>query len=298
MSLRARARAAGAANPAVEEAAIPATVVEQAAAPVQAAVVDDAPWEDVDEVIVTASEEAAAIDAGSTAIVEAEEHAVVTASPSRGSMVEAQKELADAGFATDTSFGTFPSFVLANIGKFQCKDWSPVPFEKLVALDVVVIQVRRKWLYREKALKDAALCYSYDELPFPKNANAADANGGLVSAFIDKLESEGKEWESKLYYEALALIVGGEGEGWQDHVEEMILISMSPTTKTKWSGFVLQNKFVRKLLPHEYVTRISCGPMMQAKGNNYYPMAFKIRGKVDLSTFSGADEFEIVSDVA
>lgn len=214
----------------------------------------------------------------------------------QGGFKAAQEELENSGYATDVAFGTFPQFVLNNLGLFECKDWSDRPLAELTALHVIVVQVRRKWLYREKKEKGARVRYSYDTLPFPKNPDAADAAGNPISAFTAMLEGEGAEWESKMYYEALAVVTGGEGNGWQDHVEEMILISMSPTSKGKWSGYTIQTKFMKKLMPHQIVTRITRGPMMTVKDQNFYPLAFKYLGKADLSAFAVADGVDVVGD--
>lgn len=222
---------------------------------------------------------------------------VAVHSHQQGGFLAAQQELEEQGYATDVSFGTFPQFVLNNLGLFECKDWSDRPLNELTALHVIVVQVRRKWLYREKKDKNARVRYSYDLIPYPKNPDASDASGNPISAFIALLEGEGAEWESKLYYEALAVVTGGEGNGWQEHLEEMILISMSPTSKGKWSGYTIQTKFMKKLMPHQIVTRISRGPMMTVKDQNFYPLAFKYLGKGDLSSFAAADGVEITGDV-
>ena len=220
-----------------------------------------------------------------------------TGTAQQGGFLATQQELEQSGYVTDVAFGTFPQLVLNNLGLFECKDWSAQPLSTLTALHLVVVQVRRKWLYREMKPKGARIRYSYDDVPFPKNPNAADASGNPISAFTALIEGDGEQWESKLYYEALAVVVGGEGDGYQDHLEEMVLVSMSPTSKGKWSGYTIQTKFMKRLMPHQAITRVSRGPMMTAKDQNFYPLAFKCIGKADLSAFAAAEGVDVVGDV-
>lgn len=166
---------------------------------------------------------------------------------------------AEAGFEDlDLGFGAFPIISLKNDGKFEDNEGNVYDEEFLGIVEGTVKKYIMGNTKCEK--KEEVVFYSYDKI------NAT--NGQSLAEIREGWAEQGWGFDLKHYTEARISIVDEEGE-----IGNMALLSIPPNSRTRFSGFQMQNFRRHQLMPNQYVTRFEVGNKIQGD-YEYFPWKF------------------------
>ena len=183
--------------------------------------------------------------------------APIVTQPQKGGMLA---EMADTGFeGLELGYGSFPLIALKNDGVFEDTEGGEYDQD----FKCIIQQTKTKYILKNTKCEkeDEAMAYSYDG----KN----DVHGVPLQETIDEWAEDGWGYESKTYLEVTVLMVNEDGE-----VGNMALLSVPPTSKTKLSGYIAQNRMRRGLMPNQYVTTCEVGDKVKNVTFPFYPWKF------------------------
>ena len=169
--------------------------------------------------------------------------------------------LAEAGCRDlELSYNPFPLIKLENEGRFEDTEGKVLGED----FDCIIQTVRAKYLLKNTKCdkKDDAVAYSYD-------LKVESEGDRPLSEIIAEWSEQGWGYETKTYFEASALMVGGENDG------NMVMLSIPPTSKARISGFFYQNALKHGLAQNQYVTKCKCGDKVKTAEHPFYPWNFE-----------------------
>lgn len=125
---------------------------------------------------------------------------------------------------------------------------------------------KSRWVYRGNPVTDNKrdVLFSYDKI--------ASQNGILVADKLKEWAAQGKTVEEKLYLEALVEMVAP-GEA---HDGDYCILSVSPTSRGRFSGCAAKAAALGGGDPGNVVTRVSVGPKVMKVANPFFPWNFDI----------------------
>jgi hypothetical protein len=170
--------------------------------------------------------------------------------------------LHDLGFdGLDFGFGSFPMISLQNNGTFQSSEGGSLGTE----FECCVLGSKPKWIYKNDQKGPAEdFFYTFDRV--------VSVQGELIEDILNGPEgwaSKGWKHEVKKYVEAQAqLITDDEDNG------SLVLLSISPTSITKFSGYVATISGRYKKSPASVVTRVHLGDEVTKVKYPFHPWAF------------------------
>lgn len=155
------------------------------------------------------------------------------------------------------SFGSFPVLKLDK-GTFVLDDQELE--EK--SIEVVLLQSRPKYIYKEAGADSTdVFVYSYDQ--------KTTTNGADLNAWLQEQAANGIKVEVKEYLEVLAEVVSPE-----DYEGELIIMSVPPTSRARFSGYVVKLLHKTGLQPNKVVTQVSVGPRLRKGTISWNPWKF------------------------
>ena len=193
---------------------------------------------------------------------EAQTKEVATTKPTSmitGDTATAISELADAGFDDlALGFGAFPMITLPgqmfesseghNLGaEFTCR----------------IVRKDSKTLYKGVDPEDDEkenVVYSYD--------GEVTTNGEELTDVLKVWKDKGYKIERKNYFDVVVEVQSGPMEG------KIAILSLPPTARTTFSGYIVGIKLQHNELPNKVVTKVHVGPKIQKAVKPYYPWAF------------------------
>ena len=177
-------------------------------------------------------------------------------------------EMEEAGFeGLELGFGSFPIIALKTDGEFVDTEETSYDEEFLC----VVNSSRTKYVVKNTKTekdKDEEVVYTYD--------NVNDTNGVPLEETIADWAAEGWGYESKPYTEVFATLVDEEGEPGNS-----VLLSIPKTSRTRFTGYVAQQRMRKGLMPNAYVTRCLVGAKIQNVDFPFYPWSFEFVGELE-----------------
>jgi hypothetical protein len=214
--------------------------------------------EDVEEAEVIASE-TEEVEVSQSKEVSTEAHGGAMTRPSSGqnTMLASAEDVGFSGLKVE--FGAFPILKMDK-GSFMVDDDELDEKE----IDVVLIQSRPKYIYKEADVDNTdVFTYSYDQ--------KMTTSGESLEDWIREQTAQGMKIEVKEYLEVVAEIVDGP----EDYIGEIVLMSIPPTSKSRFSGYVI--KLMRKTgrTPDKVVTRISVGKRLKKGSISWNPWKFQ-----------------------
>lgn len=170
-------------------------------------------------------------------------------------------EMAQAGFAgidVDSAF-VFPIVALKNEGIFESSEGWNLGKE----FECVIMSSRPKYIMKNTKCekRDDDMAYSYDQV--------CDSNSGqLLEEIRAEWAEKGWGWEIKEYLECVAQVQGGDYDG------EIVLLSIPPTSKGRFSAHTIRQRMQSNMLPSDYITICSVGAKVEKVDHPFYPWAF------------------------
>ena len=179
----------------------------------------------------------------------------------RPSQNETLKDLAESGFSDlEIGFGSFPLIRLVNEGYFEDTEEKELGKE----FNCVILGFRAKYVLKNTKCdqKDEEVVYTYDmEVSAEEKIPLQD--------YIDGWESQGWGHEVKTYIEASVQIEGGDRDG------EMVMLSIPPTARKRFSGYIFQMSAKTQAKPDSFVTKCLVGDKVKNVDHPFYPWRFE-----------------------
>lgn len=165
--------------------------------------------------------------------------------------------MVDTGLSADEDddleigFGSFPIITLNKV--FECKG---ADFDIDDSFDCVLQGFRAKYIYK---VDDENFFYSYcSGKPNDRNPRLT-AKGDPLDAALQEWEDEGLKYSVHKYLEVTAILHGGDVDG------TVVLLSISPSSVTRFSGYVKVTVPMTGNTFKQVVTRASKGALIPGK---------------------------------
>ena len=189
--------------------------------------------------------------------------AIVSPAPQRAARLGSVQDLAEAGFeGLEIDWTSFPTISLKTEGVFvdiEGQDYG-------TSFDCRIMGSKKRYVYRAVPVQDNKrdVAFSYDK--------ETTHNGKAVAEVMAEWKALGKHIEEKEYLEVMLEMVAP-GESYDG---EYRLVSISPTSKGRFSKHAMVAHARGNGDPSAVVTRISVGPKVTKVQNPFYPFHFEI----------------------
>ena len=171
-----------------------------------------------------------------------------------------QTQLEDDGFSgLDFGFGSFPMITLQNDGTFQSSEGGSLG----TSFDVVLLGSVPKWIFKNDQKGPAEdFFYTFDQV--------VSTGGEQVAAILGEWDNKGYKYETKKYLDVQAqLVTDDEDNG------SLVLLSIPPTSITKFSGYIATVRGRHQSRLDQCVTRVSLGEKVTKVKHPFHPWAFQ-----------------------
>lgn len=174
-----------------------------------------------------------------------------------GDLAQSMGELGFEGL--DFGFGAFPIITL-NDGQFSSND-----VELGDSFDCRVQSSRQKIVYRTRVAEGETpeLVYTYDDQSTTKGENVKDV--------LQDWDASGTKYDRKAYLDVIVEVCGD-----NDLTGQLAVLSVSPQSATRFSGYLAQVVRLKRVNPQDVVTTVYRGRKITGTRFPYYPWAFKL----------------------
>lgn len=206
-----------------------------------------------------------------TAVVESRPTEVAVARPAVPAF-NPEQQFEDEGFSGLSIGGmSFDQIRLPGEGQFLM---GQEDIELGKEFDCVIKTSRSRYVVRQSSEEDSPIFYSYDP------AGQTDTEGNSRADTLAEWAAEGYgEPIIKKYLEIMAIMVDRDAEGNAGERDgHMVILSVSPSSIQRFSGYLFQTKMMTRKAPNEVITRCMVAAKVKKGSNSFFPWAFKAVG--------------------
>lgn len=145
----------------------------------------------------------------------------------------------------------------------------------------VIQQSRARFVVRQSNDQDAEMFYSYDADQFAKTGVITNTEGQDMSETIQEWKEDGYDEAPviKKYLEVMAIFIDEDENGEPGERDRMmVMLSIPPASVQRFSGFIYQQRMMKKQKQHEFVTECLVGKKVKKDSNSFFPWNFKNAG--------------------
>lgn len=224
--------------------------------------------------------EEAPVKTESTAVATREAESTAVAKSNTGGGL-AVSEMAEDGMEGLTVGGmSFDTIKLPGEGQFLIGQDD----EELGKSFKCVIQASRaRFVVRQSNDQDAEMFYSYDADTFAKTGVITNTEGVDQSDTIAEWKEDGYDEAPviKKYVEVMAIMIDEDEDGNPgERHGMMVMLSIPPASVQRFSGFIYQQRMMKRLKQNQFVTECIVGKKVKKDSNSFFPWAFKNAGAI------------------
>lgn len=190
-----------------------------------------------------------------------------------GSVEQFKAKMAEAGMeGLEIDGFSFESITLPGEGFFQLASDEDSNLGK--SIDVLVLGTRARYVVKQEDSQDSESFFSYDKDGSTKT-DGTDATA-IIAQWAADYGDDNYRPVIRKYLDVTVQIVGGEEDVVEDMAGDLAMLSVPPTSVSKFSGVIMRMQ-MRNLNQSETVINCSVGKKRKAGSGSFYPWVFAIK---------------------